>query len=147
MSLHNIDNGNVSTVSQHTPGFYLTRATDGLFYFVADNELLTIDPATMRQTTVATLPDSFDGAVAGTCNGHSQVWTLTRQGIACHRFDNSEVTLLTDRHRPEEFSVKEVCYFYPTADSRRLFVTNNGTSVYRFNNPGFEGRNTPSPQP
>ncbi|MCM1348889.1 MAG: hypothetical protein NC338_05700 [Firmicutes bacterium] len=132
------------TVANHTPGTHLTVAADGRIYLLDKQTLYSLNPETFNEATVATLPDDFADAVAGTAEGASQVWTLTRSGLACHGFgSDGSVTLLTDRFRPEEFSVKTVCYLTPGADGRSLFVTNNGTTAYRFGRPGFAAYDNP----
>lgn len=132
------------TISGHTPGFDLNQASDGNIYFSTDGKLYAIGTRNFTETVVATLPDDFDGCRTGTCSGRDEIWSLTRDGLACHRFDSEGgVTLLTDRYRPAEFSVREICYLTPSPDMGRLFVTNNGSSVYRFDSPGTAGFNKP----
>ena len=127
------------TVSSHNGRFYLTKASDGNFHYICEKTLYLLDAGALRETPVADLPEDFDGAVAGTATGSSEIWSLTRSGLACHDFSGSRPTLLTERFRPEQLSVREVCHFFPTADGHRLYAMNNGSTAYRFDRPGSDG--------
>lgn len=147
LSIHQVDFANnalndLRVIASHTPGFDMTRAADGNIYYSTDGAIFAIGSQNFTESRVAMLDDSFDGCTAGTSKGAEEMWTLTRDGLACHGFGpDGSATLLTDRFRPEDFSVREVCYLVPSADGRRLYVTNNGTTTYRFSAPGVEGYN------
>ncbi len=122
--------------------FSLTVMADGSVCFPADNRLFMVDAARGTVTQAIEFPEEFSSPVIGTSAGLSELWSLNRDGIACHSFEGGSTTVLTQRFRPEEFSVKRVCYFYPTADGR-LYVTNNGNSGYRFGITGRESWDIP----
>ena len=133
-----------NTIAAHTPGFDLSQAEDGKFYYVADGNLYSVNPQNPSETLLAQLPDTFAGCRIGTADGAEAIWSLTRDGLACHGFgSDGSVTLISDRYRPAEFSVREICYLVPSPQADRLFVTNNGTTTYRFDKPGTAGFNKP----
>lgn len=134
----------IRTVATHTSGIDLTRAEDGYIYYVADGNLYSLSPDNLTESVVAALPEEFSGCRIGTHNGRDAVWSLTRDGLACHGFDQSGgVTLLSDRYRPADFSVREICYLTPSPTDDRLLVTNNGSTAYRFNKIGTAGFDKP----
>ncbi|MDE6100082.1 MAG: hypothetical protein K2G01_03485 [Paramuribaculum sp.] len=139
----NFDSGTLlgySQISSHSSSLSVSAASDGCYYYVAEGKLFALTKDNIAETVVAVLPEEFDGAVCATATGRGEMWTLTRDGLACHSFAGGGApTLLSDRFRPEEFTVKEVCYMTPSPDGRRLYVTNNGTSAYRFDIPGAAG--------
>ncbi len=129
-----------SQISSHPSSISVSEADDGNYYYVAEGKLFALSRENLVESVVATLPEDFDRAVCATASGREEMWTLTRDGLACHSFAATGTpTLLSERFRPEEFSVKEVCYLTPSPDGRRLYVTNNGTSAYRFDIPGVAG--------
>lgn len=116
----------------HSSSFSLSQSNDGRFYYASDGSLYALNPETLVESVVCKLPEQFNGCIAGSLTGASEIWTLTRDGLACHNFSGDQPLQLTERFRPEEFSVKMVCHFFPSADGKRLYVTNHGSTVYRY---------------
>lgn len=123
--------------------FYLTREADGEFLFPAAGSLQMLSADGQLVTEIARFPEDFDGCVIGTASGPNEIWSLTRDGIACHSFKDGGISMLSERHRPEQFSVKEVCYFTPSANGEQVYVMNNGSTAYRFDRPFAEGFSKP----
>lgn len=131
---------NVATYPTAIP---LYMSADGKARYISERRLCEFDPS--RDTAPKermSLPDDFLGAVALAPDGMDEVWTLTREGLACHGFEGG-TTQYVERFRPEEFSVREVCHMVPTADGRKLYFLNNGTTAYRYSvTPAAEAYNT-----
>lgn len=111
---------------------YLIHGADGSLYYWADGSLFTIN-SDLREEKVCDLPNNFQDMCIGTWNGASEVWSLSYQGLAAHGFDGEGgITLLVDRYRPCNLSVSNICYFFPSADGRNLFMQNNGITTHKF---------------
>lgn len=113
---------------------YLIQGSDGTVYYVADNILYTLD-FNYREKKVCPLPEdaAFNG-VFSTLSGASSVWSLTKDGLGNHSVDpaTNSITLLKDRYRPENLSVKNIADFVPSYDGTRLYVQSLGSTSYRF---------------
>lgn len=120
-------------VASGTPGGYMMRDSENSYYYVADGKLYKISGNYESASAMFTFPDEFDGCVVGLYKGVSELWSLTRSGIACHDFGNlSEgLKVLSNRFKPAEFSVREVAYLLPSNDGKRVWAYNIGASGYR----------------
>lgn len=131
--------------ARHDKRGMLTRTADGTLVFLADGALWRVGADGRSEVMLASLPaEEFEGAIAGTDKGAEELWTLTREGIACHSIGQSGVSVKMQRHKPEEFSVKEVCYITPMPDGRSLLAYNIGPTNYRFTHYGATGRSIAS---
>lgn len=114
---------------------YLSKGDDGAIYYVSDNKLYSISgDYSENEKELCVLPEELkEGCKFGTYTGAGALWSLNKDGIACHSIgDDDGVTVNMDRYRPEEFSVSSVYYFFPTLDSKYLFVQNLGSTAYKF---------------
>ncbi len=129
-----------SSITATCPGsIYLTQTSDGAFLYLSGTTLYSLSSDGQRITVSTTMPDDCEGSVIGTSSLEDGLWTLNNAGIACHKVSAGNLSVLTQRHKPEPFSVKEVCYLLPSADGSGLFVMNNGSTAYRFDRPRSEG--------
>jgi len=138
----NFDQNNISgsrQISTRPGNFYLTEYQQGDFLYLAGATLHRISTKSFTDKEIAILPDEFIGSVIGTATGTDEIWSLTNAGIACHSVTGGKLTVLTARHRPEPFSVREVCYLMPTPSGTALLTMNNGSTAYRFDRPGSAG--------
>lgn len=114
---------------------YTSRGKDGIIYFVDNNKLCAIDGdyTAATFTYLCDLPEELKGCKIGTYNGANAIWSLDKDGIACHSISaDGGVTVRMERFRPEEFSVNSVYYFYPTLDNKYLYIQNLGSTAYKF---------------
>ena len=130
-------------VASHTPTGYVTRAADGTFYFTADGALYKLNADFSGETQICMLPEEFSGCVVGLQEGPAEVWSLTREGIACHDLSNTDegVTVISERYRPEEFSVRDIAYLKPSVHGHAMLAFNIGSGAYRNDRPGPAGYN------
>lgn len=118
---------------------YLIVTSDEEVMYVADNKLYKVTDDAREQLVTALTDDMKDGRV-GTLSGRESVWSLTRQGLANHGFDGEGgVTVMMDRSLPDAFPVSDVCYFFPSADGKRLYAQNAGITSYKFGRTGDRG--------
>lgn len=118
---------------------YIIHGADGKLYYHANDALYTLDD-NFTERKLTDLPSEFAIMKAGTWKGIDEVWTLSPEGIACHGFDGEGgITTRSERYRPNNLSVRRICYFFPAADGRHLFMQNNGLTVYKFGTPGSRG--------
>lgn len=111
---------------------YLIHGEGGKVYYWADNYLYTLDES-LYEKRLTELPENFQSKMLGTWKGAEEVWSLDMDGLACHGFDGEGgVTLISDRYRPNNLSVSKICYFFPMADGRYLFMQNNGLTSRKF---------------
>lgn len=111
---------------------YLSHGPDGETFYVTDGTLYTVS-ADSKEVKLADLPDDMADSRIGTCSGAGSVWSLNKEGLAHHSFDDAGgVTVLMDRFKPDAFTVSKVRYFYPSVDGRRLYAQNSGITAYRF---------------
>lgn len=118
---------------------YLIHGADGRIFYHANNILYTLDDD-LKEQRLTDLPEEFASMKVGTWKGIDEIWSLNPEGIACHGFDGEGgMTTLSERYRPNNLSVRRICYFFPSHDGRRLFMQNNGLTVYKFGTPATRG--------
>lgn len=130
-------------VASHAPGGYMTRASDGTIYFTADDALYKLNADYTGESQICAFPEDFSGCMVGLNEGPAEVWSLTREGIACHDLSNPDegVTVISERYRPEEFSVRDIAYLKPSVHGHGMIACNIGSSAYRNDRPGVAGFN------
>lgn len=123
-------------IFKHTKSPYMIHGAAGALYYWADGVLYTLDENVMEKK-VADLPDDFQSMKLGLWSGIDKLWSLSRDGIACHGLDGEGgVTTISERYRPNELTVRKICYFFPSVDGRYLYMQNQGATVYKFGNTG-----------
>lgn len=80
---------------------------------------------------LSALPEEFSLAAISTAEGPEEIWSLTREGLACHDFSSSTPSILTQRFRPEQLSTREIIFLQPSPDEKYLYAYNEGYSPYR----------------
>lgn len=118
---------------------HVCYAADGAVYSASPNENRNF----IEEVKLFDLPDELAEAVLGSSSPEKSLWSINREGLAHHTVSGAgqQFMLAMDRFRPEDFSVKKAYYFYPSADSRYLYVRNLGSTSYKFGHRGERGVN------
>ena len=108
----------------------LNHGQEGKIYYCVDSALFTITPE-LKELKLGDLP--YKDAYVGTRNGLESVWSLTNDGLAHHSLDGQGgVTVEMERFKPEQLTVNNIGYFYPSNDSKYLYMRNPGATYHKF---------------
>ncbi len=127
-----VHKGNTQVSKSHTTYSYLNSGKNGKIFYVADNNLYTLDE-NYKESLICTLPEELKDKKIGTFLGKESLWSLAEEGLANYSIsEDGNLTIKKEPFRPEEFSVSEVYYFFPSHDQKYLFAQNLGSTNYKF---------------
>lgn len=120
-----------ATIDRSTALKEFSVCADGRLVYKDGTMLKALSADGSSVSELATMPDEFALAAISTSKGAEEIWSLTREGLACHDLSSSSPTVLTDRFRPEQLATREVIFLKPSFDGKKLFAYNQGYSPYR----------------
>lgn len=108
----------------------LIASADSKLRFAADGFIYEFSDSGMP-VRLSRLPDFAAGKPIGCASGLGSVWFAGREGIGNFALSGGNTTILAEPYRPEALCVDRVAYIIPSADSRRIYLTNLGPTNYR----------------
>lgn len=100
------------------------------FYIKYSSNILLFDKEG-KITDEINLNDVLSEATAGIYEGKSSVWFGSSNGVANFDMSSSTPVILSDWHKPESGSCREVAYFYMSPDGERIYAGNLGPTISR----------------
>lgn len=120
-----------TTIDRSTALKDFSAGPDGRLLYKDGTLLKALSADGTSATTLSTLPEEFSLATISASQGPEEVWSLTRDGLACHDFSTDTPSILTQRFRPEQLSTHEIIFLQPSPDEKYLYAYNEGYSPYR----------------
>lgn len=120
-----------ATIDRSTAFKEFSVCPDGRLLYKDGTQLKALSTDGTSVSELTTLPQEFAFASVSTYRGPEELWSLTREGLACHDFSTETPTILTQRFRPEQLSTHEVIFLRPSQDGKTLFAYNQGYSPFR----------------
>lgn len=120
-----------ATIDRSTAFKEFSVCPDGRLLYKDGTQLKTLSADGTSVSELTNLPQEFAFASVSTSRGAEELWSLTREGLACHDFSTETPTILTQRFRPEQLSTHEVIFLKPSQDGKTLFAYNQGYSPFR----------------
>lgn len=120
-----------ATIDRSTAFKEFSVCPDGRLLYKDGTQLKALSTDGTSVSELTTLPQEFAFASVSTYRGPEELWSLTREGLACHDFSTETPTILTQRFRPEQLSTHEVIFLKPSQDGKTLFAYNQGYSPFR----------------
>lgn len=108
----------------------LIASADGKLRFAADGFIYEFSDSG-APVRLARLPDFAAGKPVGCAAGLGSIWYAGREGIGNFALSGGNTTILAEPYLPEALCVDRVAYIIPSADSRRIYLTNLGPTNYR----------------
>lgn len=120
-----------ATIDRSTAFKEFSVCPDGRLLYKDGTLLKALSTEGTSVSELTALPQEFAFASVSTYRGPEELWSLTREGLACHDFSTETPTILTQRFRPEQLSTRNVIFLQPSHDEKTLLVYNQGYSPYR----------------
>lgn len=120
-----------ATIDRSTAFKEFSVCPDGRLLYKDGTQLKALSADGTSVSGITTLPEEFALASVSSSKGAEELWSLTREGLACHDFSTETPTILTQRFRPEQLSTHEVIFLKPSQDGKTLFAYNQGYSPFR----------------
>lgn len=120
-----------ATIDRSTAFKEFSVCPDGRLLYKDGTQLKALSADGTSVSELTNLPQEFAFASVSTSRGAEELWSLTREGLACHDFSTETPTILTQRFRPEQLSTHEVIFLKPSQDGKTLFAYNQGYSPFR----------------
>lgn len=111
----------------------MIEGSDGL-YFTSAGRVYVMDYGDYSVSEVLKLPEEFISDIITFRDNVSSVWSMNYEGIINISLDKngSGYTILSDRAFPDALSVRRVCFFIPSADGKKLYITSDSSSPSHF---------------
>lgn len=120
-----------ATIDRSTAFKEFSVCPDGRLLYKDGTQLKALSADGTSVSGITTLPEEFALASVSSSKGAEELWSLTREGLACHDFSTETPTILTQRFRPEQLSTRRIVFLRPSADEKTLYASDLGYSVYR----------------
>lgn len=120
-----------ATIDRSTAFKEFSVCPDGRLLYKDGTLLKALSADGTSVSELTTLPQEFAFASVSTYRGAEELWSLTREGLACHDFSTETPTILTQRFRPEQLSTRRIVFLKPSADDKAIYASDLGYSSYR----------------
>lgn len=120
-----------ATIDRSTAFKEFSVCPDGRLLYKDDTQLKALSADGTSVSGITNLPQEFAFASVSTSRGAEELWSLTREGLACHDFSTETPTILTQRFRPEQLSTRRIVFLRPSADEKILYASGLGYSPFR----------------
>lgn len=90
------------------------------------------------ETAAFDLPEQFLSQTVASLDPTNSIWAVDGDGLANYKVDNGEVTVLSDKVRPEASTVDRVAYIVGSKNGERIYISNLGCTMYKSINPSIE---------